>query len=195
MKRLLKIVVAIFALIMSQELNAVAGGVGGVNIPLFTLAGGYSSTVQGSFAICLDSDTFALESCATASALVLPLTYLAAGQLTWDFQGNACGNFSQVQSNLPVDATQPQVSPTTIVGKLITYSSATGSGDASFTAYSGGSCNGAAFNASGSTIVSTGTDHFVVSGRGNRIDGIFTSLTDASSAIGDFSISFFDLRQ
>jgi hypothetical protein len=118
MKRLLIIVVAIFALVMSLELNAVAG-VGGTNIPLFTLAGGYASTVQGSFAICLDPDTFALESCSTPGALVLPLTYLAAGQITWDFQGNACGNFTQVQSDLPVDAHQPQVSPTIIVGKLL----------------------------------------------------------------------------
>jgi hypothetical protein len=194
MKRLLIIVVAIFALVMSQELNAVAG-LGGANIPLIALAGGYSSTVQGSFALCLDPDTFALESCATLGALVLPLTYLAAGQITWDFQGNACGSFSQVQSDLPVDVSPPQVSPTIIVGKLLNYSSATGGGDESFTAYSGGSCNGPVFNGTGATVVSTGTDHFVVSGRGSRLDGIFTSLTDASSAIGDFSISFFDLKQ
>jgi hypothetical protein len=194
MKRLLTVVVAIFALVMSQELNAVAG-IGGANIPLVALAGGYSSTVQGSFALCLDPDTFALESCATPSALVLPITYLAAGQITWDFKGNACGSFSQVQSNLPVDASPPQVSPTIIVGKLLNYSPTTGAGDESFTAYSGGSCNGAVFNGTGATIVSTGTDHFVVSGRGNRLDGIFTSLTDASSAIGDFSLSFFYLKQ
>ena len=194
MKRLLIVVLAIFVLVMSQELNAVAG-VGGANIPLFTLAGGYASTVQGSLAVCLNSYTYAYESCTTPGALVVPLTYLAAGQITWDFLGNACGSFTQVQSDLPVDAHQPQVSPTIIVGKLLNYSSVTGAGDESFTAYSGGYCNGPVFNGNSATVVSTGTDHFVVSGRGSRLDGIFTSLTDASSAVGDFSISFFNLRQ
>ena len=193
MKRLMMIVVAIFALVISQELRAVAATGDGANIP--PPEGGYAATAQGSFAVCVDPDTFAQESCTTAGAVALPINYLAAGELTFDYKGNACGTFNQDGSDIPVGASPSQVSTSTNVGKLLDYDPATGIGDLSFTAYSGGKCEGAAFDGTDATIASTGTGHFVVSGGGNRVDGIFTSLTGPSGGFGGFSLSFVYLKQ
>jgi hypothetical protein len=193
MKKLLVIVFAIFALVMSQELRAVATSRGAANIP--PPVGGYASTAQGSFAVCLDPDTFAEESCTTAGAVVLPINYLAAGELTFDYNGNACGTFVQDGSDIPVGASSSQVSTSTNVGKFLNYDPTTGIGDLSFTAYSGGKCQGATFDAAGATIASTGTGHFVVSRGGNRVDGIFTSLTSPSGGFGGFSLSFVYFKQ
>jgi hypothetical protein len=193
MKKLLVIVVAIFALVISQELRAVAATGDGANIP--PPEGGYAATAQGSFAVCVDPDTFAQESCTTAGAVALPINYLAAGELTFDYKGNACGTFNQDGSDIPVGASPSQVSTSTNVGKLLDYDPATGIGDLSFTAYSGGKCQGTTFDGTGATIVSTGTGHFVVSGGGNRVDGIFTSLTGPSGGFGGFSLSFVYLKQ
>ncbi len=159
------------------------------------LAGGYASIVPGSFAICLNPATFLEESCTTAGALVIPLTSMNVGKVIMDSNGNACGTYSEVNSNLPVDASPPQVVALNVAAKLLNYDPASGTGDESFTSYTGGKCNGAAFDSVGATVIGTGTDHFTASGNGKRIDGIFTSLTDAVGGIGDFSFSFFNLKQ
>jgi hypothetical protein len=193
MKKLLVIVGVIFTLVMSQEFKAVAASRATANIP--PPVGGYASTAQGSFAVCLDPGTFAEESCTTAGAVVLPVNYLAAGELTFDYNGNACGTFIQDGSDIPVGASPSQVSTSTNAGKILDYDPATGVGDLSFTAYSGGKCQGTTFDGTGATIASTGTGHFVVSGGGNRVDGIFTSLTGPSGGFGGFSLSFVYLKQ
>jgi hypothetical protein len=193
MKRLLMSLVAIFAFVMSQELRAVAAPGNGAYTP--RPEGGYASTAQGSFAVCVEPDTFVQESCTTAGAVALPINYLAAGELTFDYKGNACGTFNQDSSEIPVGASPSQVSASTNVGKLLNYDPATGIGDLSFTAYSGGKCEGTTFDGTGATIMSTGTGHFAVSGEGNRVDGIFTSLTSPSGGLGGFSLSFVYLKQ
>jgi len=78
---------------------------------------------------------------------------------------------------------------------MIPYDPASGTGDQSFTLYTGGKCNGATFDSTGATATSTGTDHFVASDNGKRLDGIFTSTTDAIGGIGDFSQTFVALQQ
>jgi hypothetical protein len=193
MKKLFVISGAIFALIMSENLSRVAADEG--QIPLSKLAGGYASTVQGPFAICLDPKTFLEESCTTAGALVIPFTGSDVGRVTFDKKGNACGTYGQVLSNLPVDASPPQVSTLNVTGKLLNYDPVSGTGDQSFTTYTGGQCNGATFDNTGATVNNTGTDHFVASGNGKRIDGIFTSVTDAVGGVGDFSVSIVDFKQ
>jgi hypothetical protein len=194
MKTFLIILVAIFVVVMSENLSRVAAGEGG--IPLSALAGGYASTVQGSFAICLNPTTHLEESCTTAGTLVIPLSFLAAGGSTLDGKGNVCNPSTQVVSNFPVDASPPQVSASGVAtGKLLNYDPASGTGDESFTVYNGGKCNGATFDSTGATVVSTGTDHFVASGNGKRIEGVFTSLTDPVGGIGDFSLSYVRLKQ
>src|ERR1700733_4572686 len=85
--------------------NGYPGGQNG--IPL--LAGQFSSTLQGSLAICLNPTSFALESCSTSGALVAPLSVLAAGAYTQDNAGNSCAAYTEVDSDLPVNASPPTV--------------------------------------------------------------------------------------
>jgi len=119
MKTFLIILVAIFAVAMSENLSTVAAGEGG--IPLSALAGGYASTAQGSFAICLNPTTHIEESCTTAGTRVIPLSFVAAGSSTSDSNGNFCNTFSQVISDLPVDASPPLVAANVAAGKLLNY--------------------------------------------------------------------------
>jgi hypothetical protein len=194
----LLVMLAVFAAVLSQKAIAGKGasggqgGTGGIPLP----AGQFSSTAQGSFAICLNSTTFALESCTTSGVLAIPQGYLATGAATQDNEGNSCAAFTQVVSDLPVDASPPSVTPNThVTGKLLNYDSTTGTGDNSFIAYTGGTCNGVTFDSTGATEVSNGTSHFVVTDDGKRIDFLFTTLTNSTSSIGDFSLSGTDLRQ
>jgi hypothetical protein len=172
--------------------NGYHGGQNG--IPL--LAGQFSSTLQGSLAICLNPTSFALESCSTSGALVAPLSVLAAGAYTQDNAGNSCAAYTEVDSDLPVNASPPTVTANEHVSaKVVNYDPTTGIGDGSFTAYAGGACNGSTLDSTGATELSTGTDHFVISKDGNRGDYIFTSLTNSTGSIGDFSLAGTDLKQ
>jgi hypothetical protein len=190
----LLVMLAVFAAVLSQKAIAGKGESGGGGIPL--PAGQFSSTLQGSFAICLNPTTFALESCSTSGVLAIPLSLLDNGAVTGDAAGNSCTTFTEVDSDLPVDASPPSVTANEhSVGTLLNYDSTTGTGDASFTGYTGGTCNGATFDSTGATEVSSGTFHFVVSEGGNRFDDVITKLTNGTGSIGDFSLSGAALRQ
>jgi hypothetical protein len=180
-----------FATVSSRK--AIADGEDGIPPPV----GNFSSTLQGSIAACADpSPPFAPESCNTSGVLVVPLTFVANGAETFDNEGNSCGTFSEVDSNLPVDATPPLVTQNEHVsGKTLNYDSTTGTGDGSFTVYTGGTCNGAIFDSTGATELASGTDHFVVTDGGKRFDFIFTKLTNPANSAGDFSVSGTDLKQ
>lgn len=177
-------VMAIFAgLFLSQQ--AIAGNDGSSNgdhggqqgIPLYRTAGQYAVTDQGSYAFCVSSTSpFPEESCAAAGAIVVPLTALDTGEITQDSSGNACGTFTAVFSNLPVDISPPAVVAFHTSATLLNYEPSSGIGDHAFTTYTGGNCNGAHFDSTGATITSTGTDHFVASEGGNRIDDLFTGF-------------------
>src|SRR5713226_4529784 len=80
-------------------------------IPLEALAGNYAFTCQGTFAICLNSTTFAPADCGTGSPLVIPLTDLEVGALMRDVKGNLCSTFLDVSSSLPVGKNPPDVAP------------------------------------------------------------------------------------
>ena len=174
-------------------------------ISLKDLAGVYSFTTAGSYSVCLDLSKTppAVEDCSTKGAFALPQTYLAVGALTRDDNGNSCGTWTQVSSSLPVDNTPPLVgTEQRAVGKISTYDPATGTGDISFTNYSGGNCNGSTFDNTGATQTATDAAHFAVSNGGKRIDLVFTSTivflvpgTPGTDIIGDFSFSSIALKQ
>jgi hypothetical protein len=197
------LVTAIFAgLILSQK--AIAGNHGGPSngnqgggqggIPLS--AGQFSQTFQGSFALCLDPTSFAEESCSTTAVLVIPLSILDNGVIASDETGNSCATITEVDSDLPVDASPPNVTANEhSVGTLLNYDSTTGTGNGSFTNYIGGACNGATFDSTGATELASGTNHFVVTDNGNRVDFLITSITNPTGSIGDFSASGTNLRQ
>ena len=172
----------VFAAFLSQKVLAQEA----VNLPI--KAGQASATLTGSFALCLNTTTFAEESCATHGVGVFPQTVVSVGFVVGDAQGNSCQTFTQTLSDFPVDISPPFVSSDHSVGKLLDYNPHTGSGDAAFITYSGGHCHGAYFDKTGATKISSGTVHFTVSENGNRLDAVVTKLTDPIGGIGDFSL-------
>jgi hypothetical protein len=186
----LGVILAAFATIASQR--AIAGEEHGIPLP----RGGYSLNGQGSLAVCLDPNTFNFESCSTSGALVIPQSAPINGVETFDHQGNSCAAVTEVDTNLPVDASAPVVTPNEhIVIKVLNYDSATGTGDRHFTAYIGGTCDGATFDGADATQISSGSEHFVVSDGGKRIDYLVTKVTTATDFLGGFSLSGTNLRQ
>jgi hypothetical protein len=192
------LVMAIFTgLILSQK--AIAGdrpsrGHPGGQSPMS--GSQFSTTAQGFIAICLNSTTFAEESCSTAGAIAVPFGVLNNGVLFTDDEGNSCSSVTEVDSVLPSDVSPPTVTVNeNSVGKQLSYDPTTQTGDTSFTAYTGGACTGATFDSTGATELSSGTVHFVITNNGNRIDFIATKLTNSIGSIGDFSLSGTDLRQ
>jgi hypothetical protein len=171
-------------------------------IPLEALAGNYAFTCQGSFAICLDPVTFSVADCAaTTGAIIVPLTDLGIGQLTRDAQGNSCGSDFDVTTSLPVGKTPPSLgSVHPAVAKTLNYDPATGTGELSLVEYSGGKCNGSAFDSTGATETATSAAHLAASGGGKRFDLVFTSLVifpsdTTGNFVGGFSLSCTSLRQ
>jgi hypothetical protein len=193
----LTIVFAVAGMVFFADQRAAAGE----GIPLKALAGNYSFTCQGTFTICLNSGGTAVEDCGTAGALVVPLTDLEVGEVTRDAKGNSCSTFLDVSSSLPVGKNPPSVTPIhPAVGKTTSYDPATGTGDISLDEYTGGKCNGSAFDSTGATKTGTSTSHFAASNGGKRFDIVLTSLilfpTDSTgNFVGGFSLSCSNLRQ
>ena len=72
----------------------------------------------------------------------------------------------------------------TAVSKTTSFDPTTGSGSASVSQYHGGSCAGAAFDSTDAILTGTGTQSFMVSDSGNRIDAIVTSFSMVTSPFG-----------
>lgn len=201
MKKLIVIVLVGCALVINPGFQKVAPADGFAGseegTSLHKLAGTYAFTGHGSVAVCLDQQTFSLVQCGTAGSIVVAFTSQAVGGQTFDAKGNSCATFTETEVSSPVGA-----SPTTVVefhsvGKVTSYDPTTGTGDASFTNYSGGKCKDSTFDSTGATVTVSGTNHFAVSNSGKRIDFVTTSLsltTPVVGAIGGFSISFTALR-
>jgi hypothetical protein len=168
-------------------------------IPRTALAGTYTITGTGSFAICTGSN-FKEKPCSKfipATDHFIPQTNVQLGEITNDVTGNSCSTYTQTTSDFPVDFSPPSVATfhDVVLARNTTYDPSTGVGDVSGTSYTGGSCNGAVFNNKGATIVSTFSAHFVASDNGNRIDTLLTKLQDPIGGIGDFSFTGTDLKR
>lgn len=198
MKRLFIVVAAAFALFIDRGLTAADGG----GIPLSALAGKYSLVIQGSEAVCFNLNTGNLALCSdvgiVAGVRAFPVTVLQVGEATRDAEGNSCATVTLVSSDLPVDASPPEVTGGVhIVGKVVTYDPSTGTGDSSVASYSGGKCDGAIFDDTGATKTVTSKSHLAASEQGKRIDTLTTSLTALVplNYVGDFSISATQRKQ
>ena len=139
-------------------------------------------------------------SCDAAGVVLVPVSIVRNGVDTIDQQGNYCASAADVETpNLP--PLYPIVVPpmvTTnlhIAGKVLDYDPITGTGDITFTTYDGGTCASATFSGAGATQVASGYDHFVVTEKGSRIDGIATLITNPTNSIAGFSYSTRALRQ
>ena len=157
---------------------ALATSAGAQSIP--EPSGQYSIARHGSFAVCLNPTTFADESCSKSGVFVYPLTDIAVGSITYE-SGSGCGTDTEIFSALPPNATPSTPGPETVVVKVTHYSSTTGIGTASYTGYSGGSCDGASFDSSGATEIASGTQQFVVTEGGKQVEITYTQLTNPTS--------------
>jgi len=135
------------------------------------------------------------EPCSSKSTII-PENGSSTGELTQDQNGNFCqtavGTFG---FGGPLAFLPPLVSAFQAVSKVTNYDPSTGSGDTSFTNYTGGKCNGSKFDPTGSTVTATGTSHFVVSNGGERTDFVITTINNPQGSAGVFSLNGFNLKQ
>jgi hypothetical protein len=170
---------------MANDFNSVYAwehdGDGDGGIPLSKLAGKYAETFPGAvFYICLKPDFSGPENCLTKGAVPVADIGATVAQHTQDKDGNSCSNNTfTLALSAPLAAFPPTVFRFHAVSKVTNYDPATGSGDASFTQYTGGKCIGSKFDSTGATSVQTGTYHFVASDNGKRVDSVWTTFTDA----------------
>jgi hypothetical protein len=191
-KRLFSILLVSLALLVAHDANRIYAD-DGDGIPLSKLTGKYATISQGSVTVCFKPDFSATEACSTAGAVTAVGNSVVVGQSTGDKASN-CATATTTFS-FPGDPTPTTGSVQVTVLKLISYDPATGSGDDSFTNYTGGKCVGSKFDSTGATVLNSGTEHIVASNGGKRIDGMITTLTDPVGDIGAFNISGFALRQ
>ena len=185
---ILLVMLAAFAAVLSQK--AIAGSGETIPAPI----GQFSVTIQGSLVLCYNAKTSDQESCTTSGAIPVALTELEVGMQTRDATGSG-GTIPTVLTALPPGVMPPDILSEHIVNTLTDYDPATGTGDTSFISYVGGKCVGAKFDKTGATVASTGTNHLVVSQRGDRIDVVTTGLTNSTGSIGAFSLTNTALRQ
>ena len=119
----------------------------------------------------------------SSGALVIPITAVLNGVSAFDRSSNGCTAVTEVDSNLPVDASPSRVTTNeNMVTTPLNYDPTTGTGDFSLTGYTGGKCNGAAFDSTGATEISSGTSHAVVSEGGDRVEIIIVTYRWAAAA-------------
>ena len=157
------------------------------------MAGTYSATVQGTVFVC--SQANAPAECGSPGSTGVPISILHIGVFTLDAAGNGCATLTGTYHHSPVDASPTAVNVFHSVSKITNYNPRTGTGDKSFTDYTGGQCHGATFDSTGATVGDHGTERIAVSSRGKRIDTVVTSDTDAPvNDIGGISLSATLLR-
>ena len=152
------------------------------------------SRSKDSLTYCFVPDFSDFENCSIAGSVATPANIGLVGQGTRDNKGNICETFTATVG-FPLSAFPPIVVSEQEIFTKITYDPATGSGDASFTNYTGGKCTGSKFISTGATVVDTGTIHFVFSGNGNREDYILTTLVNPQGSYGAFNLVGFRLKQ
>ena len=166
------------------------------------MAGSFAGLATANYGLCLNATLTAPQSCSkTPSTQVIPWVDNATTQGTTDTKGNSCSE--EIETNAPFF---PGPFPAAgnddiVVGVTTSYNPATGSGTLSFKFYAAGpgvSCNGATFvNTAGAPVILSGTQHFVASQNGSRLDAITQTIHTTSPV--DFIAGFvghgFALRQ
>jgi len=158
-------------------------------VTLASLAGKFETRGSGSYTVCFTDNFTTAVDCASAQHQEVQFKVTTVSHGTRDAAGNFCA--VATLTSTPTDGpdygarfparmnfTRSNVSTTT------SFDPTTGSGSSSFSQYLGGRCNGAVFDSAGATLVSTGTQSFMVSDSGNRIETITTSLSFVTSPFG-----------
>jgi hypothetical protein len=199
MKKFFLILIAGFALVVAHDFNRVyAGdhdGDRGDGIPLSKLAGKFATAYQGSITTCFNPKTFpATENCFATGAMPIAANAVFVGQLTHEKDGDSCLT-ATITLGTPGAPNPPFSEVFHAANKVTNYDPATGSGDQSFTNYTGGKSIESKIDKKGATVQNTGTFHFVASDNGERTDAVGTSLTDSLGDIGASNLAGFYLKQ
>ena len=168
------------------EMNRARTSDGG-GVTLASLAGKFASKGSGSYTICFGANLSTVD-CASSPHQEVPFNMTSVAHGTRDAAGNSCGVTALTIT--PTDArvfgayfTRLNFARTS-VSTTTSFDPTTGSGSAEFSQYHGGSCAGAAFDSTGAILTNTGTQSFMVSDSGNRIDAIVTSFSMVTSPFG-----------
>src|SRR5229473_226486 len=158
-------------------------------VTLASLAGKFETKGGGSYTVCFTDNFTTAVDCASARHQEVQFKVTTVSRGTRDAAGNFCA--VATLTSTPTDGpdygakfparmnfTRTNVSTTT------SFDPTTGSGSSSFSQYLGGRCDGAVFDTTGATLVSTGTQSFMVSDSGNSIETIITSLSFVTSPFG-----------
>jgi hypothetical protein len=178
---------------MVHDFRTSSASADGAGIPLSIFAGNFTSTVQGSISSCFDNNGNPAD-CSAQGAVAFSANLAQVGQGTRDKNGNGCQT-STSTLGYPGFTGAPSVTIIEDVGKVTNYDPATGSGDVSFTSYTGGRCTGSTFKGDNATVLSTGTSHFVGSSDGKRVDAVTATLTNSLGSIGAFNLLGVFLKQ
>ena len=165
----------------------------GGGVTLASLAGKFETKGSGSYTLCLNASFSAPLDCASAMHQEVPFNFTALSHGSRDAAGNSCGvtNQSNTLTGAAVEVYAAKFAARvnirrTNVSTTTSFDSTTGSGTASFRQYREKNCIGAAFDSTDAVLAATGTQSFMVSDSGNRIE---TTLTRISYVPSSFSIA------
>jgi hypothetical protein len=164
-------------------------------VTLASVAGKFAGRGSGFFTACLNAGV--LIDCSTVSPVptLVPSRDIAILHTTRYAAGNSCEVITET-FGLVSGAKRFNFQTRTVVGTTTSFDPTTGSGSESFSRYHGGSCSGAVWDGAG-TLTATGTDSFVVSDSGDRIETIFTSYAAVTvvGSVSNFQFSTTSIRQ
>src|SRR5712692_8247159 len=157
-------------------------------VTLASLAGKFETRGSGSYTLCLNASFSAPVDCASASHQEMPFNLTSVAHVTRDAGGNSCA--VTTLTNEPAYGTispafRARINNTrTNVSTTTSFDPTTGSGSSSFSQYRGGRCIGAVFDSTGAVLTGTGTQSFMVSDSGSRMDTIVTSFSVVTNPVG-----------
>ena len=163
------------------------------DVTLASLAGKFETRGSGVYTLCYRENFTKEVDCASAPHEEVPYKLTAVSHNIRDAAGNSCAFTTMTGAPtdvlaysakyaswglLKINFTRTNVSTTT------SFDPTTGSGSASVSQYHGGSCAGAAFDSTGAILTGTGTQSFMVSDSGSRMDTIVTSFSVVTNPVG-----------
>ena len=164
------------------------------DVTLASLAGKFATRGSGVYTLCFRENFTKKVDCASAPHEEVPFELTAVSHNIRDSVGNSCAFITLTGAPTDVLAYSAKYATwgiakinftITNVSTTTSFDPTTGSGTESLNRYAGGRCNGAVFDSTGAVLEGTGTQSFMVSDSGNRIETIITSFSMVTSPFGE----------